>query len=164
MELHPLCLNFMLTNLFFCNIRTFSLVNKPLLDKFSPTLAFSSNTWGRSRFILGKENDLIHTYLALQCWDRSGGEYGSVGQVFQRGQPESMPAKALKPLPCPEATGMSTATWQLLWLPSMKAAERQLPPAMPTNVHDREDRQLLEVEMSPCSFGRSPLLSVCQIW
>lgn len=64
MELQALSLNFMLMYLFFCNIGTFSVVDRTIFDKFSPTLKFSPNPHSKSRFVLGKGN----RWFNLQDW------------------------------------------------------------------------------------------------
>lgn len=122
-------------------------------------LKFSPNPQGKSKFVyLGKEiDDLIYTHLALQCSDRSAGEYDSAQQLFQRGQslhrhsslPRAQKLMARAPL-CDSYLG--SYAWKLL--------EVGLPPPNPRT----EYKELLQTEMSLRIFSYLPLLSACRIW
>lgn len=136
-------LNFMFMYVF-CNFRTFSVAGKPNVDEVCLTyINIFSKSPGKIQIFFWKKKagDLFHISLALQCWDMTGCHHGAVSRVL---------GYALKPLKSLDEHHCVAAPWAPKHESCWEVGRSQM--QCPLIAHKREDRQILGMETSLCSF------------
>lgn len=145
MELQRLSLNFMLMYLLFCNTRKPSIADKLHFNKFSPTLTFSPNPQGKSRFTFGERKQVTWYTLTLLCNAQTGLMVSTVAQSSSSREVSPRACLATEAFPMPRSRWHEHCSVAAPWGPEHKICWELDSPHLqcPPNPHNRENPQVL---------------------